>query len=459
MFRKHASVCLLLIIAMMFPSPVSFAATVSISFPASDREIVNPFIGNAAWASDTSERPQPFTLVYAPIIWAKIEPEEGVFNFESFEKEHHFDKWREEGKRVILRFILDLPGNKKHRDIPDWLWKKTGKDGKAYNVSYGQGYSPDYENPTLIEAHAKAIKAIGERYGQDPFIAYVQLGSLGHWGEWHVHSQAGTLPLTFIRDMDVEPYFEAFPAAKLMMRRPFAIAAERNMGLFNDSSGDPDSTESWLDWIENGGRYSQTNEKNAMVPMPDAWLNAPVGGELSTNYDETDFLDDKMLDQTLLLFKRSHTSWIGPGSFVWVDRDSEYQKALDQVNSIIGYRLRVAGTEFTQNGDGSVSLSLTWANSGIAPFYFDWIPSLMIAGSDGSRTIVSLDMKIRDVVPEMPVRVDLRVDSTLLPAEEYAFYAGIIDPMTGEAEIELAMDTPREGDWFRLFSIRNSAEN
>ena len=56
----------------------------------------------------------------------------------------------------ILRFVMDLPGEKKHMDIPKWLYDLTGGDGKSYKVSYGRGYCPDYGNAELIAAHARA---------------------------------------------------------------------------------------------------------------------------------------------------------------------------------------------------------------------------------------------------------------------------------------------------------------
>ena len=30
------------------------------------------------------------------------------------------------------------------------------------------------------------MKALGEHYGKSDLVSYVELGSLGHWGEWHV---------------------------------------------------------------------------------------------------------------------------------------------------------------------------------------------------------------------------------------------------------------------------------
>ncbi len=445
---------LLIPVLLMFAACAS-AVTVAITYPASGRELVNPYMGNVAWANDASEREQPFTLVYAGLLWSDFEPGEGVYDFESFEKANHFDKWRLEGKHVILRFVMDQPGNRSHRDIPDWLFTKTGKDGEAYRISYGRGYNPNYENPVLIEAHAKAIAAIGERYGQDPLIAYVELGSLGHWGEWHVHDKLRPLPLSPIRDLYVAPYLAAFPKARLMMRRPFSIAAQNNMGLFNDASGEAKATEAWLSWIEKGGTYDQTEEGNALASMADAWRTAPIGGELSTSIKDTTLLGN-MLDDVLRLFERSHTSWIGPGSFVNIKRGGEYQKALDQLNRTIGYRLRVEESEVLQTADGSVHVDLTWVNDGIAPFYFDWIPSLRIAGGDGAGTILYLDMKLRDVQPGETIPVSLSIDKAVLPEGKCTVYAGIVDPVTGDAGIELAMDTARQGKWYELFQLKLS---
>ncbi|MEG2206983.1 MAG: beta-galactosidase, partial [Clostridia bacterium] len=153
-------------------------------FYEADREtaLINPYIGNAAWAREKSSLEQPFTLVYANLRWADFEPEEGQYDFAAFEEENQLDKWRAAGKHLILRFVLDLPQEKKHLDIPQWLYDQTG-DGLFYRTPYGRGYSPNYENELLIAAHARAIAALGERYGSDPFVAFVELGSLGHWGE------------------------------------------------------------------------------------------------------------------------------------------------------------------------------------------------------------------------------------------------------------------------------------
>ena len=137
-----------------------------------------------------------------------------------------------------------------HMDIPDWLYEQT-KDGVFYDTSYGKGYAPEYSNPILIEKHRNAILALGRAFEEEHMIAYVELGSLGHWGEWHMNYRQGTtrMPQESVREEYVKHYEEAFFYAKLLARRPFAETAKRKFGLFNDMAGHPQATEEWLSWI------------------------------------------------------------------------------------------------------------------------------------------------------------------------------------------------------------------
>ncbi len=88
---------------------------------------------------------------------------------------------------MIIRLVLDYPNKENSMQIPKWLYNEIGGDGTWYDISYGKGFSPNYENKTLIYYHEKLIKALGERYNSSSEIAFIELGSIGHWGEWHTY--------------------------------------------------------------------------------------------------------------------------------------------------------------------------------------------------------------------------------------------------------------------------------
>lgn len=408
--------------------------------------IVNPLMGWAPWA--TLENPsQPHTLVYADLTWRDLEPQPGVYDFAGFEKKQQFFRWRAENKRVVFRFLLDVPGNKKHLDIPDWLYEEIGREGDFYNTSYGKGFSPNYSNPRLIQHHREVLQALGQRYGGDDFFAYIELGSLGHWGEWHVRFDQGIQPLppAEIRDEYVRAYRDAFPNTLLLMRRPFAIANQLNLGLYNDMTGSPEHTEEWFNWITNGGAYDQTGEPQALVPMPEAWRAAPIGGEQASNLHTND-LYGPQLEQTLRLVNQSHMTFIGPNSPQTIRHGNALQTGVDQVLSQMGYRIYIQQARMPRQifFQRQIHLTLLFANDGAAPMYYNWPARIILFDEDGvARKTYQAKMDLRQILPGSQYRISFNLPLGRLERGRYTLAFAILDPNTGQPAVRLAMTNPR----------------
>lgn len=408
---------------------------------------INPLMGWAPWAA-AEEINQPHTLVYADLIWREFEPQEGQYDFAAFEEENRLVFWREQGKRVVLRFVMDVPRDGVHMDIPDWLYEATRANGDHYDVAYGKGYSPDYSDPILIAAHQKVIQALGDRYGKDDFIAFIQLGSLGHWGEWHVKGDSIIRPMPGqdTRDLYVSHYMEAFPDTHLLMRRPFAIAKEAHLGLYNDMTGDPDATERWLAWIAEGGEYSQTGELSALAAMPAGWHLAPIGGEQTGSLSEEVLYRDD-LDRTLDLLRDSHTTFIGPGGPYDLSPENSLQAGLDKVLSTIGYRFYVSELNMPRQVVAGMRISgkLVVANDGIAPFYYPWAVWFYIMDERGEvRLSGSAGESLLGVLPDHSKVFGFSLPLETLEVGRYTLGTGIVDPMTGKPAIFMGMANSRE---------------
>lgn len=151
-------------------------------------------------------------------------------------------------------------------------------------------------------------------WGNDDFIAYIELGGLGHWGEWHVHSDAGIrqLPRKEVRKDYIAPFQPVFPKAKILMRRPFDTGLEGDFGIYNDVFGDKSATKTWLNWIQNGGSYDQTQEQAALKAMPNAWEKTPIGGELTSSQSMSTLLGNN-LDELTDEAKAAHLTFLGWG--------------------------------------------------------------------------------------------------------------------------------------------------
>ena len=398
----------------------------------------NPLMGYApsAWYNEVSE---DISLLYMDITWAELEPEEGVYNWASIDEENQISRWRKEGKHLVFRFVCDIPGEEAHMDIPEWLYEKSGKAGKWYDGEYGKGFAPDYNNPTIISCHEQAVKALGEHFGQDGLISYVELGSLGHWGEWHVNYSEGIqrIPREAVRDKYILPWTEAFPDAMILMRRPFAAAEKYGFGLYNDMTGQPEATQSWLGWINNGGEYDQTGEKNVIVPMNDFWKTAPSGGEFTSSLSMEEMLDTN-LSGTVEMIREAHTTFLGPKI-----PDENYVDGYKEVLKNMGYRLWISMAELKNTAKGS-RLKLTWENSGVAPMYKEWPVYVYIEDESGKLVEKSrISIKISSLLPGEKATTLTALETERLNSlleKGYRLSVGIEDPMTELPCVRFAME-------------------
>lgn len=413
-----------------------------LSFTPSNEAFVNPLMGWAPWAT-IEQSLQPHTLVYADLKWRDFEPREGVYDFDYFEMRNQLARWRAAGIRVVFRFVMDVPGREAHMDIPDWLYEQIEGQGDFYDVPYGKGFSPDYSHPILIEKHRQAISALGQRYGGDDFIAFIQLGSLGHWGEWHVRSDSTIRPLPeeAICDQYVQHYLTAFPNTHLLMRRPFNIAAREGLGLYNDMTADLKATQTWLEWITQGGDYSQTGELNALSPMPEGWQLAPIGGEQTGSMSDEEVYG-QYLDQTIALLKASHTTFIGPGGPYNIPPSSSLQPGINRVLAAIGYRLAISKAHLPKWvwWGRHVSLRMDLSNTGIAPFYYEWPLAVIVLDEAGRQVeVIRLEADIRQALPGKPLHIRARLPIDELPDGIFTIAAAILDPQSGQPAVRFSV--------------------
>lgn len=404
----------------------------------------NPYIGLAPWA-EGGPYSQPHSLVYANWSWSEIEPEQGVYDFDGLERKYKLDDWSRQGVRLIFRVVLDYPRPEARLDIPEWLYEELGGDGVWYSYKWGNGFSPNYMNPQLIARHGQLIRALGDKYNNDPRIAYIQIGSIGHWGEWHT-IQDGDLHIPFpeldIAEQYVRHYIEYFPDKMLMMRRPHQIAIDHGMGLYNDMFGDKTETlDEFWSWVENGYESWLTEETHPA--MPDYWQHAPTGGEFAPRRPWRSFFGMFRLGKTIRMAETVHMSWIGPNTPADYPKNGPLQKGIDKLLDRVGYRFRVEEAVLPRQASPGedIVIDMVWLNEGVAPFYREWPLELSLI--DGSGQAVVRQRAESDVRDWLPGRH--RVSERLgLPATlgegTYRVAVAIPDPEGISAGIRLAME-------------------
>ena len=394
-----AAVTVLGSVAFLIGDAVYKSKIITFSPESSNDVILSPGMGLAPWA-DSDETPSMNTsLVYVELKWSDWEPEDDVFDVDYVNEHFNLELYREEGRQVVFRFVCDEPREEPHMDIPEWLYQLTG-DGEMYDINYGRGYSPNYENEIFVSEHAEAIAALGEAFGQDNFFVYVELGSLGHWGEWHVDYEAGLnpMPLYEVREQYVMPYLNAFPNARFLLRYPLVDAKQNSTGLYNDLTGDYDETLYWINQMTDS-EWEQTGAIE-QADCSDNWKSQPIGGEFAQTHENSYFMRTEF-DMTLEAIRMSHQSFIGPKIIIDED-DSNFSYQMDEILKTLGYRYRVDKVSMNFAEKESFNISCNIVNDGIAPIYDSGCKvRLDIYDPEGTlvRSITDADVELTNVIP------------------------------------------------------------
>ena len=120
----------------------------------------------------------PYSMVFFPVSWSELEPQEGKYAFAEWERKM-WDVDPARGRHIVFRIYADMPN--RPSGFPAWL-RDQGVKLTPY-TDYGGGQSPDYNDPRVVQALERLIAALGQRYDAHPRLAFLQLGLLGFWGE------------------------------------------------------------------------------------------------------------------------------------------------------------------------------------------------------------------------------------------------------------------------------------
>lgn len=384
---------------------------------------------------------QPYSMVFQYISWRELEPAEGDFRFEEWEKS--WDSEKAKDKHVIFRVWVDYP--KKPSGLPDWL-RKAGVKETAYD-EHGGGKSPDYDDPRMIASMERMIAALGNRYNNNPRIAFVQLGLLGFWGEWHTYPYSKMYASPETERRIIEAYKKAFPDKSLMVRNAKGYAGQQVWIGFHDDMF-PEDTDNGKDWSFLAGMRKAHRTEN--------WQVAVVGGEMVPGNAER-WLGQEF-DTTLVMLERSHFTWVGPYSPALArTKDEQFRRRSEELIRKMGYEFQISEVTHPASvqANQSVRLSLTGKNLGVAPFYYPW--SVEWALLDSSGEVVSLQKTDWDIRKWIPGSFSEAVITSFdVPTGKYHLGLGIRDPWKDRPAIRFANDLPVMNGWTILSKIEIS---
>lgn len=443
----------------------------------------NPFKGWSPSAKNTSY-PQNVRLVYAGVTWKELESTKGTYNFAAIEATNNFAYWKSQGVKVVFRFILDSPSGVAHRDIPDWLYNEmvaAGQNpGTAYNDTTGgmgagnnMGFSPNYSSSIVIQRHQMAINAIAARYNtNDRPVAFIQIGSLGHWGEFHTwpyvgpsggSNYTGVFPPTAVSDQYIQHYLDAFSGKEdkmqVLIRRSVTLAKTNNkgmvLGMFNDMFGHKDSFDASWGWYT-GTQNGYTDDIGQAQPNhANFWETRVSGGEFygGSGGMNAALTSGSGFTETQRQTELSKPSWLGPNSPASLAVGNSLQANMDTLEKRMGYHFvlkEVARPNVISGSSFNVTVKVE--NKGVQHFPFQWPVELQLRSGSTvvAKKVTTVDLRTwktgnYTITDSIPV--------SSLAAGTYDLAIAIINPENNLPGVDFANTNRLSDGSFKLASV------
>ncbi|MBB6734675.1 DUF4832 domain-containing protein [Cohnella zeiphila] len=326
-----------------------------------------------------------------------------TYNWEPMEAA--LDEVASHGKQLALRVASCQSFSSK--DYPDFL------SGEIRN-----GCILNYDSPTVMQAFQNFISAFGAKYDGDPRIAFITMGLVGYWGEWHTWPNDGSNGTEnwMISDSGanvlMDAYNTAFRKTPVENRYPRSgggthLASLSRIGYHDDSfaykENDPNlgRVGSMTLPLSMGGKTDAQLTQAVLFGAENKWITGSFGGEVRPEVQGSLFgpatatKDDAMTD-----IEMTHASWMICQNCTYNKNDPNEVAAWQKM----GYNFYAKNAYFDNTASGSFKVGVQIENTGVAPFYYgpDMYP-VELALKDGSGNVVktwTTNWDLRTIMPK-----------------------------------------------------------
>jgi hypothetical protein len=406
----------------------------------------NPLKGFAPWIG-TGTPVYEEKLQYATFAWKDLEPLKGVYDWSFLEK--NWGNISISRKRVGFRVAAAIPGSGEIH-TPQWLIDE-GIAMRPYSIDGHDGFAPDWDDPRFLGAHHDFILALGNRYDTDPRVVWIDIGSYGFWGEWHVWLNESLAASQATKQAILEDYFQAFPSKLKVIAFDDDFATwyvtDRGGGIRNDCLGTADAN-NW--YLESLNRIDPSMNDRI-------WTTAVITGEFCGADLGAIQGTTERFDLNYDFVKQTHWSFIGPAGGAIFPRDEQHRENLDRLVKTLGYRFVIRRAEHASpvSQNSSLTLKITVENLGVAPFYLSWPLVLYLIGPDSTVSLEqTLDVDIRQWLPGIHTEtVEIDIPGDLSP-QTYEVKLAIPDPDFGGRGILFANTRKDEKDRYLVSHLK-----
>jgi hypothetical protein len=298
------------------------------------------------------------TVCYLRLSWGYVEPVEGEFNWSILDTP--IQRYVAAGKKFAFRFTT-LESDNPIRATPEWV-QKAGAKGKFVTVYKRQSWEPDYDDPIYLAKLEKFLNAVGKRYASNPNLVFVDVGTLGLWGEGH--PIARRYGLSTLR-RHIELHQKAFENTQIVglddwntwfneKGKPSAMEMARSMGLaFRDDT---------LCVYKDPQRAYSAHLAQPFVADTPVMLEM---GHYGNAKQRKAWSGGKRYLQAVKDYRASYVS-VHANPILFLKENNDI---VNQINMTLGYRLNLEKAAWSTTVKLAEGLTITsqWRNVGVAP--------------------------------------------------------------------------------------------
>ena len=347
--------------------------------------------GSKLEPSDTLDDFPGLSCVFLRLPWSHIEKEEGVFNWSIVDTPAQ--RWIDKGKQVAFRFTCCESFMR--YSTPQWV-EKAG--AKGYNFKPGEMredgpyWEPDYGDPVFLEKLDHFLAAAAKRYDGNPNVAFIDIGSLGVWGEGHTFHSTKKIYSLDVLKKHVDLHVKHFKKTILAINDDFV-------------SHDP----AIIDYAFGKGITLRDDSILVQAP-PKSYFHADLAQKIFSKLPvilECEHYGSSKArgawgdgSNYLKAVEDYHAAY---ASIHWWPREfmNEQLELIKKMNLRLGYRLQLR--EISWPGQISLkdkfSITMKWANAGAAPCYPGGYITLTLKDAKGGIVSVFVDesFNVRDL--------------------------------------------------------------
>lgn len=342
--------------------------------------------------------------LYLRLSWAYLEPKEGQFNWDVIDKV--IEKWTAWGFKISFRISCRETGTDRIEQqyaTPRWVTEAGAKGGywlRGKQTGPEGPWEPVYDDPVFLAKLGNFLRAFGARYDGKPWLRYVDIGSIGDWGEGHTSSGSRTRYGYEQRKVHVDLYCKYFKKTQLVTSDDFVYTIEdlndrEKMHRYMLSKGITYRDDSILvDYYI--GAHPDTFTVRSPQWFADVWRDKPTVLELE-HYRSVRRLGNWTGKPDSSLTKHGdgrtgadflrgalellHATYIGFHGYadVWLDENPEL--TVELLNRC-GYWLFLHSVTVpdTMQPGRRYKIKLAWENRGVAPVYNPYVLKVQLAG-------------------------------------------------------------------------------